>query len=76
MKSVRIASGNQSTNRDFLPFEKVGCDIWSHSTVSIRGFHHVIGFTCYKTGYLNLYLMRTKDQSTEMLEHYLRWITK
>ena len=25
---------------------------------------------------LNLYLMRTKDQSTEMLEHYLRWITK
>ena len=73
-KTVRLPSGNGTTDRDFLPFEKVGCDIWSHSTASVRGFYHLLGFTCYKTGHLNVYLMKTKDQSMEMLERYLRWI--
>ncbi len=35
----------------------------------------MLGFTCYRTGYLNLYLMRTKDQSPKMLQKYLEWIT-
>ncbi len=48
-KSVRFASGNKTTNRDFLPFEKIGCDIWSHSTQGVRGYYHLIGFTCYRT---------------------------
>ena len=74
-KSTRLPSGNGSTSRDFDPFEKVGCDIWSHSTPSLRGFHHLLGFTCYSTGFLNVYLMRTKDQSPDMLEQYLKWIT-
>ena len=73
-KSVRLLSGNSTTDRDFLPFEKVGCDIWSHSTPSIRGFYHLLGFTCYRTGHLNVYLMKTKDQSAAMLEEYLRWL--
>ncbi|MFN9903418.1 MAG: GAG-pre-integrase domain-containing protein, partial [bacterium] len=41
-KSVRLPSGNGSTSRDYEPFEKVGCDIWSHSTPSLRGFHHLL----------------------------------
>ena len=45
-KSVRLPSGNGTTARDFKPFEKVGCDIWSHSITSIRGFNHMLGFTC------------------------------
>jgi hypothetical protein len=60
-KSIRLPSGNGSTSRDYEPFEKVGCDIWSHSTPSLRGFYHLLGFTCYKTGFLNVYLMKTKD---------------
>jgi hypothetical protein len=62
-KSVRFASGNGTTRRDYLPFEKIGVDIWSHSTPSVRRFLHIIGFTCYRTGYLVLYLMHTKDES-------------
>ena len=71
-KSVRFASGNKTTSRDYLPFEKVGVDIWSHSTPSIRGFLHLIGFTCYRTGYLVLYLMHTKDQSVSKADLFLR----
>ncbi len=59
-KSVRIASANKTTNKNFLPFEKVGCDIWSHSTISVRGYYHILGFTCYTTGYLTFYLMKLK----------------
>ncbi|MFN9938567.1 MAG: hypothetical protein ACK56I_03755, partial [bacterium] len=73
-KSTRLPSGNGTTSRDFEPFEKVGCDIWSHSTPSIRGFNHLLGFTCYSTGFLNVYLMRSKDQSPDLLEQYLKWI--
>ncbi len=71
-KSVRLPNGNGTTARDFKPFEKVECDIWSHSVTSIRGFNHMLGFTCYKTGFLHVYLMRTKDQSPEMPTKYLR----
>ena len=35
----------------------------------------MLGFTCYNTGFLNVYLMKTKDQSPEVLEQYLKWIT-
>jgi hypothetical protein len=73
-KSVRIASGNKTTNKNFLPFEKVGCDIWSHSTISVRGYYHILGFTCYTTGYLTFYLMKTKDEFTELLNRYAEWI--
>ena len=73
-KSTRLPNGNGNTSRDFEPFEKVGCDIWSHSTPSLRGFHHLLGFTCYNIGFLNVYLMKTKDQSPEVLEQYLKWI--
>ena len=72
-KSVRFASGNKTTSRDYLPFEKVGVDIWSHSTPSIRRFLHLIGFTCYRTGYLVLYLMHTKDESVQKADMFLRW---
>ena len=54
-KPVRFASGNKTTSRDYLPFEKVGVGIWSHSAPNVRRFLHIIGFTCYRTGYLVLY---------------------
>jgi hypothetical protein len=47
-KSTRMPSGNQTTSRNYMPFERVGCDIWCHSTSSVRGFHYVLGLTCYK----------------------------
>ncbi len=75
-KSTRTPSGNQSTSRDYMPFEKVGCDIRCHSIASIRGFHYVLGLTCYKTSYTVIYLMKTKDEAPLMVDKYLRWVTK
>ena len=71
---MRFASGNGTTRRDYLPFEKVGVDIWSHNTPSVRRFLHIIGFTCYRTGYLVLYLMHTKDESVTRVETFLKLI--
>ena len=72
--SVRTAIGNKEISRSYLPFEKVGCDIWSHSTISVRGFYYVIGFTCYRTSYTAVYLMKTKDEETIMADKFLRWV--
>lgn len=58
-----------------MPFERVGCDIWCHSTASIRGFYYVIGITCYKTSYTLVYLMKTKDEAPLMIDKYPRWVT-
>lgn len=38
--SGRHPSGNNTTSRDFEPLEKVGCDIWSNSTLSLRDLSH------------------------------------
>ena len=70
---MRFASGNKTTNRDYLPFEKVGVDIWSHNTPSVRRFLHLIGFTCYRASYLVLYLMHTKDEAVHKADQFLRW---
>ena len=72
-KPALFASGNKTTSRDYLPFEKVGVVIWSHITLSVRRFLHLIGFTCYRTGYLVLYLMHTKDESVSKADLFLRW---
>ena len=72
-KLVRLGNGNNTTRRDYLPFEKVGVDIWSHITPSMRRFLHIIGFTCYRTRYLVLYMMHTKDESVTKVETFLKW---
>ena len=74
-KSVRQPSGKGTSHRPDVPFLKIGTDIWSTTETSLNGYKYMIAFTCYSTGYVVIYLMRTKDESPLYLDQYLRWVS-
>ena len=76
VKSTRQPSGKGTTSRrDGPPFSKVGTDIWCTTQESINGYRYMLGFTCYSTGYVVIYTMRTKDEAPVYLSEFLKWVS-
>ena len=58
------------------PFERVGSDIWSLKTPSLRGHRYVLGFTDYATSFTFVHLMQSKGEIAVLagLQKFLRFV--
>lgn len=50
-------------DKNFIPFQKVVCDILCVPETSVDGYNYALGFTCYNTSYVHIHLIHTKDEA-------------
>ena len=74
-KQTRAPLPKMVSHQDHLPGELTHTDVWGPACVlSVNGYRYYISFVDDASRRVTLYYMKTKDEASEKVKHYLTYI--